>query len=709
MLKAIRGRIDIFIVGILLLSVILNFYDLQDAGSNSYYTVAVKSMMTSFENFFFASFDPEGFITVDKPPVALWIQTISALIFGLSDFSVLLPEALAGVISVWMLYIIVKPKFGPIAARLASLVLACSPIFVAVVRTNNVDSILILTLLVATWALMKSVEKKKINFLLLSFALIGVGFNIKMLQAYMVLPAFYLFYFIARELKWTKKVIHLALATLILAGVSLSWPLAVQFTPEENRPYMGGSDTNSALELAFGYNGIARLTGEQNGTDGGQTQGDNPPTGTNDQQSEMNGSESNETTADQNGMFDGGQPPSFDSNQAGGMMRGDMGGGMFGTGEAGPLRLFSTELSGQISFLFPFVLFGVIGLLAGFLHKRKMTIQHKFALFWIVWLVPMMVFFSIAQFFHQYYLSMLGPAIGALVGIGFTVLWQQYNEEKSWRSWLFPIAILATCLFEALIIYQNKDTVSLVWMYAAIVVAILIFGLCLLMKQKEIMKTSFAIVSILSLLIIPLYWTVISINKDNNESTPIAGPSTQGNGRGMGMGIVDGGRGPNGSGNIQEGDMLSMDGSSLDEDNQSDGRQPPMNQGMLGSSFDSNLVAYLEENNDGEKYFVAVPSAQDAYSIMLNTEYAVMAMGGFSGTDPALTVEKLEEMTENGEVKYFLLSGNGGRQSETINSWILENCEEVPSSEWSSNTSEETSNQSSFGGAQTLYVYNGDK
>lgn len=157
----LKGRIDFLLLGILLLSIFLNFYRLKDAGSNTYYTVAVKSMLTSFHTFFYASFDPAGFITVDKPPVALWIQALSAYLFGLSDFSVLLPEALAGVISVWLMYVIIKPQFGRKAALLSSLVLACTPIFVAVVRTNNVDSILIMTLLVATWSLMKAVEKQK--------------------------------------------------------------------------------------------------------------------------------------------------------------------------------------------------------------------------------------------------------------------------------------------------------------------------------------------------------------------------------------------------------------------------------------------------------------------------------------------------------------------------------------------------------------------
>ncbi|WKB36234.1 glycosyltransferase family 39 protein [Terrilactibacillus sp. S3-3] len=258
-----KGKVDYLLLGIIVLSLFLNFYLLNHAGSNEYYTVAVKSMMKNFHNFFYASFDPAGFITVDKPPVALWIQTLSASILGLSNFSVLLPEALAGVISVTLLYVIVKPQFGRAAALVSSLALALTPIFVAVVRTNNVDSILILTLLVATWALMKAVDKKKVRWLIVSVILVGIGFNVKMLEAFMVLPAIYLFYWIAMKTSWKKKIIHLAAATVILAAVSLSWATAVDLVPKSERPYIGSSQTNSVLELAFGYNGISRLTGQQ--------------------------------------------------------------------------------------------------------------------------------------------------------------------------------------------------------------------------------------------------------------------------------------------------------------------------------------------------------------------------------------------------------------------------------------------------------------
>lgn len=702
-----KGRVDILLIAILLFSACLNFYNLQNAGTNSYYSVAVKSMLTSFHNFFFVSFDPAGFITVDKPPVALWIQAIFAKLFGFNDFVLLLPEALAGVISVSLLYIIIKPKFGRPAALISSLVLACSPIFVAVVRTNNVDSILIVTLMTAAWALMKAVEKQKLGWLLLSFALVGVGFNVKMLQAYMVLPAFAFYYFFAtREIKIWKKLIHLAASTVLLIVISLSWALAVDLTPESERPYMGGSETNSVLELAFGYNGLSRLTGQDSGMGGGgSAQAPQTQDSTDDASTSASSSTSEEAPVTMPG---GGQQGDGGSSSQS---------GMFNTGEAGPLRLFQSELSGQISWLLPFVLFAIIGLVVSFLKTRKYTLQHHFAAFWFFWLTPMFVFFCIALFYHHYYLSMMGPAIAALVGIGFTTLWDFYKEEKGWKSWLLPIGILITFFFEALIVYQNSSSVSIVWMWIAIILGVVLFMLLIAGKSSASIKGTIAVISILSLMVLPVYWTAITITKTGNESTPTAGPTS-----GMGGPGGDGGMRSFG-GNTEQGEIPS--GMALGN-MPSDSGEAPSNFPGTGKSDDSNsftgrtggggdmesidsgLMSYLEENYNGEKFFLAVQRAQSAYSIMMNTNYAVMAMGGFSGSDPAPTAEELAEMAEAGEIKYFLVSGQGMGGNSEVTEWIQENCVEIPSSEYSSDSSTNSDTGSSAfdrGMKQTLYEY----
>lgn len=726
-----KGRVDILLIIILLISAGLNFYNLQNAGTNSYYSVAVKSMLTSFHNFFFVSFDPAGFITVDKPPVALWIQAIFAYIFGFNDFVLLLPEALAGVISVFLLYLIVKPKFGRNAALISSLVLACSPIFVAVVRTNNVDSILLLTLMTATWALMKAVEKQKLGWLILSFALVGVGFNVKMMQAFMVLPAFFFYYiFATREIKIIKKTVHLIVSTVVLTVISLSWAVAVDLTPESERPYMGGSETNSVLELALGYNGISRLTGNDSG--GTSSQPKMPSSNSSTNQTQNSDQTTNDTSDNANSLQ---QEEGTDSNtnpqDGGGMMNGgsSQNSGMFNTGDAGPLRLFQSELSGQISWLLPFILFAVIGLVVTFLKTRRYTMQHHFSLFWLAWLLPMMVFFSIALFYHHYYLSMMGPAIAALTGIGFTTLYNFYKEEKGWESWLLPVGILVTSLFEALIVYQNSTSVSIIWMWVAIILGVVLFMLLIAAKSSETIKHTIAIASILSLLVLPIYWTAITIMKTGNESTPTAGPTSGMGGGGQGDSARNMQGGPGGNMPSSRDNSNNSSNSTNNQENMPQGTAPamqggtpPSDNGKMGGgmeSIDTELMNYLEKNYNGEKFFLAVQRAQSAYSIMLNTDYAVMAMGGFGGSDPAPTVEELEKMAKNGEIKYFLISGQGmrGGGNSDVTEWIQENCEEVPSSEYSSDDSDaETDSNSNNGenavqfdrsGNSTLYEYKG--
>jgi 4-amino-4-deoxy-L-arabinose transferase-like glycosyltransferase len=185
MTKKPQQRFDWILIGIALLSTFLNVFNIwNDKYANAYYTAAVTSMLQSFHNFFYASFDPGGFVTVDKPPVVFWIQTIFAYVFGVHSWSVILPQALAGVGSVLLMYSLIKPAFGATAARFASLIMACTPIAAAVSRTNNIDSMLVFTLLLATWMLFKATRTQKLSWLLAAFAMIGVGFNMKMLEAY---------------------------------------------------------------------------------------------------------------------------------------------------------------------------------------------------------------------------------------------------------------------------------------------------------------------------------------------------------------------------------------------------------------------------------------------------------------------------------------------------------------------------------------------
>lgn len=228
----------------------------QNGFGNPYYAAAVRSMLASGSNFFFGAFDPVGFITVDKPPVALWVQAISAKLFGFRGVALLVPQALMGVASVLVTYRLVRRPFGPWAGLLAGLILAVTPISVAVDRDNLPDTALVLVLLLAARALARASETGRWQPLMLATALVGVGFNIKMLAAFIVLPTFYLVYLLAAPVRRPARVAHLAAATAVLVIVSLSWSVIVELTPPDQRPYIGGSRTNSALKLALGYNGL---------------------------------------------------------------------------------------------------------------------------------------------------------------------------------------------------------------------------------------------------------------------------------------------------------------------------------------------------------------------------------------------------------------------------------------------------------------------
>ena len=262
------------LVAILCLSAFLNLFQLTEVGyGNTYYAAAVKDMLTSWHNFFFVSFD-SGFVSVDKPPLGLWVQAASAYLFGFSGLSLLVPQAIAGVLCVALLYHLVSRVFGRVAGLVAALALAVTPVAVAVERTNDSDSLLTLTVLIAAWTVIRSVETGRLRWLLVGAVLVGLGFNIKMLEAYLVLPALYLFYLVASSVSWRRRFVHLGAATAVLLVVSLSWAVAVDLTPADQRPYVGSSSNNSALDLALGYNGLERLLGHNSGPEGGSSGGD---------------------------------------------------------------------------------------------------------------------------------------------------------------------------------------------------------------------------------------------------------------------------------------------------------------------------------------------------------------------------------------------------------------------------------------------------
>lgn len=384
---------------ILLLAFFLRFYHLADSSSNFYYAATVKSMLTSWHNFFYVAYEPAGSVTVDKPPLGFWLQAISAYFLGLNSFALAFPQAFAGFLGVGVMYGLVKRSFGVPAGLLAALVLATTPVTVSTERNNTIDGTLVFVLLLATWAVMRAVESGRVRHLLLMAFLVGLGFNIKMLQAFLPLPAFYGYYFVAGPGKWWQRMGQLGLATILLVMVSLSWAVAVDLTPAGQRPYIGSSTNNTVMQLIVGHNGLNRLLSL------GRRGPVNPP---------ANGPADNPA---------GNAAPTPPTN-------GEI-------GQPGPWRLLVEPLVSEAGWLLP--LAGLLLLLGGSLILYQVPNSDPRWPLWLLWggwLMTEVIFFNVANLFHAYYLIMLGPPMAAIVGIGGLMVWQLLSHRPG-VGWLF--------------------------------------------------------------------------------------------------------------------------------------------------------------------------------------------------------------------------------------------------------------------------------
>ena len=647
--------------GILLISIVMNFYQLGKNGFGSYYPAAVLSMMDNWHNFFFAAYDPGGFVSIDKPPVGFWLEVASAKLFGFNSVSILLPQALAGVLSVLLLYYLVRRHFGVVAGLLAALALALNPISILTNRNVTIDSTLTLVLLLGAWTVLKAAETGRLRWLLLTAFIVGIGFNIKTLEAYLVVPAYGLLYLLAAPHRLRKRIGHLALAGVLLLAISLSWVVAVDLTPASQRPYVGSTQDNSELSLALGYNGIQRLLGSFGGFGGGSSTSSTPGTPPN---------FGNGGPAGLSGNGSGQQQPSGGPGGGGGV------GGLFDIGTPGPLRLFTQPLAGQIAWLLPFALLGAVALAWQRRPRLQSDRKQQSLLLWGMWLLTMGIFFSVASFFHQYYFTVMAPAIAALFGIGVVTMWQDYRRG-GWRGWLLPIALVATVAEQVYILSQyptwGQWLIPLLVVLGGIAVGALIIAriaprLHLTAPGRRVLVPALT-AGVLVLMLAPTAWAAIPILTSTQADTLVAGPTQ----------------------------TTSFGGNVGGAQNAT-------------ASSDTALIRYLEAHQGTAKYLVAVSSSREADAIILATNKPVMTLGGFSGSDPILTTSQLAALVESGQVKYFLLSssgggGAGGSGQSALITWIQQHSKVVPSSQWQSSATSSSSGR--FGGAQQLYEYVG--
>lgn len=672
-LSAVRARWQPLALGVIVVvSIVLYSWDLGSEGwSNPFYSAAVKSMSENLTNFLFGAFDPAGVVTVDKPPMAFWPQVVSSWIFGYHGWALLLPQVLEGAAAVFLLHRTVRRWAGENVALLAALILAITPVTVAIDRSTNPDTMLTLLCVAAAYALTRSVEpgiaaRSATKWLLQAAFWVGCGFVSKMLAGWMIAPALILAYLVGRDASWGRRLLDLLGAAAVLLASSLWWVALTAWWPGQ-KPYIGGSTDGSAWDLIIGYNGLGRLFGDG----AGMPSGGGVPGG---------------------GLPDGAELPAGNGSPNGGF------GGMstmFG-GQSGLFRMFGDSAGGQISWLLPICLLVLVVVAAtGFRRWRtKAPADHSARANWVLWgswLVILALVFSLqGGTFHPYYTTELAPAVAALTAGGLAVLWRlRRNPGAAWL--LLPTAIALTAGWAWVVI--SRDSSWNGWLrYAVVFLALLAIGGLVLVRFSGSLPTAAVrtagVAGLSAVLLAPFVWSIGTAVAGGGGAIPMAGPAVPGLG-GLSSGDFSNAGGPAGTpGSADPAGMLTE-----------------IMGGMLGrlGAEQQKILDYAVKNAHGAEIVMAVEGGSMASSsYIIDSDATIIGMGGFSGVDNAPSVDLLTSWKAAGKLAFVLGSeprsarrpsaGTGASPggfsgglaqldaSSARTTWVRSNCSAVPAS-----------------------------
>jgi 4-amino-4-deoxy-L-arabinose transferase-like glycosyltransferase len=670
---------------IVLLAAVTRLWSLGEAGfGTEYYAASVRSMLTNPNNVFFAAFDPAGILAIDKPPLALWVQAISAGLFGFSPFTLMLPQAIEGCLSVVLIWHLTRRDFGEAAGLLAALFLALTPISIAVDRSNNTDSLLILTLLLAAWALPRRGDRAATGRLALAMALVGVAFNVKMMAAFGVLPGFAAAYFFTARVSWPRRIAHLAASGVALVAVSGCWIGAVALTSPANRPYVDSTSNNSIFDLVINHNAVQRFIprGQANGGGPRTVPPQAPPqaaprvasvttasvtaasgtaasvtaasvtaaSGTAASGAAASGTTASGTTAggtvasgtaasgtiagwtpadatavaartpDTTAANTGTTSPTAASPRATLSTAARL---AARTAPAGPFRLFDPRLARQALWLLPLALAGVVGMI---LARRT-----EAACVWIGWAAAYWLVFSAAGgIFAPYYMVMLAPPMAVLAGAGVPTLSAAWRKAGRWR-WSLPAVLVLGVAWQADILrppdFDNEPGILLLSAMVAAVAAIVAARPWLEGASAAVGLT----IGIAGLLIAPAAWSLGTIEYEHGRPLARIQPEQVRGGSAIYR---------------QRDDVLA-------------------------------LLPFLSANRRDTAFLAATSSAMLAAPLIIETGEPVVAFGGFMGTLPVLNGAAIGPLVDDGDLRFAIIGGavvSGGRrasQAETdAASWI---------------------------------------
>ncbi len=585
---------------------------------------------------------------MDKTPASLWVMELSGRIFGFSQWSMLAPQALEGVASVVLLYAAVRRWFGSAAGLVAGLVLALTPVAALMFRFNNPDALLVLLMTAAAYTLVRAIENGRTRWLVFCGILLGFAFLAKMLQAFLVVPGFAIAYLWAGA---PRRLLRRAWQTAVMgAGIIVGagwWVLIAELTPAADRPYFGGSTDNNILQLAIGYNGLGRLDGNETGSVGG----------------------------------------------------GGGGGGTGFGGATGLLRLFHAEFGGQISWLLPAALICLAAMMWVSRRAVRTDRMRAAALLWGGWVVVTGLVFSYMNgIIHPYYMVALAPGIGALVGIGAMALWDARLGLAGRAA--AGATVLVTAVWSYVLLDRTPDWLP--WLRWVVLLAGVLGSVAVLAGSWLASFRRLALLPVVLALVAglagPAAYALDTVNTAHTGAIPSAGPATVGFGGGGPDGFAGaqpGGAQPGGTqtggtrpgatrpgGTTGSGFPGAQAGQSGGPGGTSGagGSGRPVGTGAPGGGLGGNtqvnsaLVKLLEQDASSYTWVAATEGSEEAAPLELATGDAVMAIGGFNGTDPWPTLAVFEELVAKHEIHYYVGQGSdsfgGGRGSSAIASWV---------------------------------------
>jgi 4-amino-4-deoxy-L-arabinose transferase-like glycosyltransferase len=617
------------LVALLAGTALLYIWGLGASGyANDFYAAAVQAGTKSWKAFFFGSFDSANLITVDKPPAALWPMEISGRLFGFNSWSMLVPQAIEGVLTVWLVHTTVKRWFGHWAGILAGALLAITPVAVLMFRFNNPDSLMVLLMAAAAYCTTRALEAASTKWLMLAGAAMGFSFLAKGLQPFTLLPALAIAYAVAAPTPLRRRLLQLLLACGALVAGAGWWVLAVDLTPAVDRPYIGGSGNNTALGLAFGYNGLSRISG--NGSGGGR-------------------------------------------------------GGANFSGATGIGRLFNSLNGGQIAWLLPTSLLGLVALLVISRRGGWTDRARAAAILWGGWLVVTAAVLSFASgIIHTYYSVELAPPIAALVAVGTVVLWR-HRASHGARVGLAAGAVLTGVVTYVLLHRTPSFHPEVGYLVALAGLAAAGLALARPGTRGRALTIGAVAAGVITLAGGSAAYALDTAATAHTGSVPSAGPTVAGGG--LGGGARPGGARPGGA---RPGGALPGTGrppaGAFPGGPPTGATRPAFPGGPTGAgpggraaggggaSANATLTKLLKATTT--KWAAAAIGSQSAGPLELASGKAVMAIGGFSGNDAAPTLAQFEKYVSEGKVSYFIAGGGrggpngGGGSSSAISAWV---------------------------------------